>query len=247
MKSFGPSKSGIYEIIVDGKRYVGKDTQIQKERRIKQHLNALKTNTHYNAELQDAFNRTHTFSSNIVEELGLTDDVTDAQLCDREVYWIDKLNAYIKGWNKTTGGIGGNGIVVPEGELRRRRVALAGDGNPQSKIDLPTFLQIVEMFKNDVTNKEIGERVGLHPQYVSLIRHKRRYKLWFEQYAPDYEVISARPHQGHNTILDDDQVKDIFLSSKSKRELADSYNVSLDIIANIKRQRTFKRITDSLL
>lgn len=103
------------------------------------------------------------------------------------------------------------------------------------------------MFKNDVTNKEIGERVGLHPQYVSLIRHKRRYKLWFEQYAPDYEVISARPHQGHNTILDDDQVKDIFLSSKSKRELADRYNVSLDIIANIKRQRTFKRITDSLL
>ena len=48
-----------------------------------------------------------------------------------------------------------------------------------SKITDALFFEMVNDFVMGMSNDKIGEKYGLHPRYVSLIRHKRRWQhLW---------------------------------------------------------------------
>jgi len=59
------------------------------------------------------------------------------------------------------------------------RTGGSGENNSMSKITNEQFIEVVKMFKDGHTNRTIGNRYGLHPNYVSLIRHKKRWrKAW---------------------------------------------------------------------
>lgn len=54
-----------------------------------------------------------------------------------------------------------------------------GEKNSMAKLDDAKATQLIHDLLNGMSNDEAGEKYGLHPRYVSLIRHKRRWKtLW---------------------------------------------------------------------
>lgn len=56
---------------------------------------------------------------------------------------------------------------------------LKGEEVKTAKITNEQFFEMVRDFKNNMTNTEIGNKYGLHSRYVSLIRHRRRWRhLW---------------------------------------------------------------------
>lgn len=57
-----------------------------------------------------------------------------------------------------------------------KRESVKGEDKPQSKITEEQAINIIELCKEGYSNKVIGERFGLHPNYISLIRHNKRWK-----------------------------------------------------------------------
>lgn len=247
MKYMGERRSGIYCIRVNDIPYVGKDWDIQKTKRIKSHLASLKRGDHWNNEMQKEYDKTKLFTSEILwESNGL---ISDDKLCELETLYISKLDSFGNGFNKTLGGIGLKGINFTDEQLKRKSDNTVGSKNPMSKISLDNFLDIVAMLNDGYNNKQIGDKFGLHDRYVSLIRNKRRYIKWFEDYAPDYKVVSGRVHQ-IQTKLSVSDIKDIYLKSTKgqipAKELAKVYGISTDSVNNITKKRTFKGVTNDL-
>lgn len=58
---------------------------------------------------------------------------------------------------------------------------ISGEKNPQAKLTKDQARELILLTREGWTNDELGERFGLHSRYVSLIRHKKRWKnLWKE-------------------------------------------------------------------
>ena len=174
---------GIYSIEINQRFYVGKDAQIDKSKRLKEHLLMLKKNRHYNKYLQKSFNKYKKYKYRVLYK---SNEISLEQLSELEKHYIKKLDSYKKGYNLTLGGEGGLGIVVDEKGRQSRSERTIGELNPQSKLSNEQFYEMVELFKEGKTNSEIAEIYSLHDRYVSLIRHKKRFKkLWAT--VEDYE------------------------------------------------------------
>ena len=236
MKKLGNKSSGIYYIEVEGKKYVGKDHDINRMKRIKEHKNYLSKEKHYNTELQNEYNKNKDFKFGVLEDYG--EPIDDSILCDREVYWISKLDSYNDGYNKTTGGIGMSGIIYSDEQIKAKSDRVTGDKNPMSKLSLDDFLLVVEMLENNFNNKEIAEKFGLHDRYISLIRNKKRHIKWFDEYAPSYEIVSGRKFQVTNKKMSDSQIEDINELIKSNKytniDIGKMYDVDASTISRIK-------------
>ena len=93
----------IYQIVndVNEKVYVGK-TELTIEQRWKQHLRDSKKENIKNRPLYKAINKygEEHFHISVLEECDTKD------LSEREIYWIDKLESFTKGYNATYGGDG---------------------------------------------------------------------------------------------------------------------------------------------
>lgn len=243
----GKSKKGIYCVRINDIPYIGKDFEIQRKKRIKNHLSALKRNGHWNKQMQEEFNKTKDFVGEVlwVE----TNSITDNELCELEKEYIKKFDSFENGFNKTLGGIGLLGIRFTKEQIERKSNNILGDKNPQSKISLEDFLEIVRLLNEGFNNKEIALKFNLHDRYVSLIRNKKRYVQWFEKYAPDYNIVSGRKFQNHS-VLSESEVVEIFKKANNENEkvsnIAERYNVSESIVKGIAKRRTFKEVTKLL-
>lgn len=86
------------ENLINGSIYIGQSIDIEK--RWSTHISILNQNNHYNAHLQNAWNKygSENFQFSIVEEC------KPLELNDREIYWIKKYDSFINGYNLTSGG-----------------------------------------------------------------------------------------------------------------------------------------------
>lgn len=58
---------------------------------------------------------------------------------------------------------------------------VSGEKNPMAKLTKDQVVEMIGMIFKGSTNDELGEKYGVHPRYVSLIRHKKRWKnVWNE-------------------------------------------------------------------
>lgn len=249
MKSLGPRKNGIYVFRLDGKPYVGKDNDIHKLKRIKQHISSLKRGDHWNKGMQESFDKGGIITYEVLEIYA--PPIPDNELCEREIYYIRELKSKTEGFNLTDGGIGGNGIIYTPEQLEGKSDRVTGDRNPMSKITLEDFKGIVAMLMDNKNNKEIGERYNLHDRYVSSIRNKHRYKKWFALYFPDYIVVSGRQFQNTSAKLTNDEVKNIYIEYYTKNnnmtELAKKYHVSRSTVSLIVNKKTYKGVTSHII
>lgn len=56
------------------------------------------------------------------------------------------------------------------------RKGMPGDTNSMAKLTEVDFMKVVLLIEAGFSNSHIGKRFNLHPNYISLIRHKRRWK-----------------------------------------------------------------------
>jgi len=68
-----------------------------------------------------------------------------------------------------------------------------------SKITNEKFFQMVQDFVNGLTNEEIGAKYDLHSRYVSLVRHKRRWKHLWEMCPEDIVIPTGVLKKKENT------------------------------------------------
>tara|TARA_R100001594_G_C4019569_1_gene258848 strand:+ start:715 stop:1209 length:495 start_codon:yes stop_codon:yes gene_type:complete len=66
--------------------------------------------------------------------------------------------------------------IIHSWEVLSRESANKGDNHFNSKITENQAKDIIEMCKNGFSNKFIGNEFGLHPNYISLIRHGKRWR-----------------------------------------------------------------------
>lgn len=235
MKKLGNKSSGIYYIKVNGKIYVGKDHDINRLKRVKEHKNHLIKNKHYNKPMQESYNINPDFEFGVLVDYGKP--ISDTELCLAEMKWISQTKAYEEGWNQTFGGIGGSGMKYTEKQLQEKSERVSGDKNPMSKITLEDFLQIIKMLKSGANNMEISKAFNLNDRYVSLIRNKRRHKKWFKEYAPDYVIVSGKQFQTHNKLSDKQkiEIKQIIqTTNETNVSIAKQYSVGPSTISRIR-------------
>lgn len=230
---------GIYYIKIDGKYYIGQDSNIHKLNRVKVHLNDLEKNQHYNKFFQEAFNkRKNNVEFKVICE---SENYTREELSDLEKYYIQKYNSYDNGYNRTLGGWGGSGMKFTPEQLQAKSDRVLGEKNPSCKITNEEFFQIVDCFKFGFSNEEIGEMWGFHPRYVSLIRHKKRYKrLWgqVKDYEPEVSVDIHKCKKLTKTQFFEviDFLKDPELNMQN---IADMYNVDRSTISRINSRKLY--------
>lgn len=56
------------------------------------------------------------------------------------------------------------------------RISVKGEDKPQAKITERQAIEIISMCKKGLSNKQIAMLFNLHPNYISLIRHNKRWK-----------------------------------------------------------------------
>lgn len=236
MKKIGNKSCGIYYFMINDSIYVGKDRDINRQKRIKEHLNYLLKNKHYNKSMQEDYNNGGSIQYGVIVDF--KKEVSDSFLCECEEFWIAKLKSYEEGYNKTIGGIGGKGMIYTDIQLKEKSLRVSGDKNPMSKLSLENFLDIVKMLESNKSNKEIAEKFNLHDRYISLIRNKKRYRQWFEEYAPDYKIVSGIAFQATSKKLTDKnlfELKDIIINTNfTNVEIGKWYGVDPSTISRVR-------------
>lgn len=93
----------IYEIVntTNQKRYIGQTIQNPPTKRWQRHQYKLKKNIHENCYLQNAWNVVNDPSKWV---FNILEDCNNVSLDEKEIYWIEKLNSKIDGYNLRGGG-----------------------------------------------------------------------------------------------------------------------------------------------
>ncbi|MDP4107754.1 MAG: nuclease [Bacillota bacterium] len=228
---------GIYSIEINQKLYIGKDAQIDKSKRLKDHLLMLKKNCHYNRYLQKSFNKYKKYKYRVLYK---SNEISLEQLSKLEKHYIKKLGSYKQGYNLTLGGEGGLGIVVDEKGRQIRSERIIGELNPQSKLSNEQFYEIVELFKAGKTNSEVAEIYSLHDRYVSLIRHKKRFqKLWAT--VEDYEEEKSNGQKRALTYEQFIKVVEMLKKGATNAGIERAFNLSAGTGSRIRHKRLYRR------
>jgi group I intron endonuclease len=151
-------QSGIYKITINDKVYVGLSVDIVK--RIMCHKSLLRNNRHSNNHLQSAYNKYKSFDWEVLEE-------GKEWIEEKEIMWIDKLDAYKNGFNQNDGGAGNNHT---EESKRKISAAMSGKNNPMYGKDWRVGKTKEELARISAIRAEISRN---HPVKQSTIEKLR--------------------------------------------------------------------------
>lgn len=231
---------GIYCIEIGGHQYIGKDMEIDKEKRLRGHVRLLNKNEHYNSFMQKAFNKYQEVNYSVLIEFR---DISKEDLSKCERFYIDIFDTYKDGMNLTKGGEGGLGVRISDQERRNRSERTTGEKNPLSKLTNEDFYNIVELLKNGKTNKEIAQIYNLHDRYVSLIRHKKRFKnLW----ATIEDYVSEKSNSQQRGLTEEQFIEVVGLLNDgwTNADIQRKYGLSAGTGSRIRHKKLYKRYWD---
>lgn len=236
---------GIYSLIINNKRYIGKDTEIHRKKRFNEHRRMLEENKHYNQYLQNAYNKYKDISYEVLFE---TEEITNEALSEIEIQYIEEYDSYNTGYNLTTGGEGLGGFRFTEEQLKKKSENMQGSNNPMNKLTEEEFDEMVQMFLENKTNIEIGKRFNLHSRYISLIRHKKRLAIWWEKY-PNY-IPRESEGQARRTKISEEDFVDIvnwIRKGGTNAEIERYYGLSGGTVSRIRNRRTYNAWWERLI
>lgn len=110
-----------------------------------------------------------------------------------------------------------------------------GETNSMAKLTAEDFLQVCEALMEGSTNEQVAELFGLHSRYVSLIRHKKRWKNLFPSWY--YPVKSLG-----NTGLTLDVMIQIYedcLGDMRNMDIAEKWGLDRSTVSRIRSRQTW--------
>ncbi|MER2190465.1 MAG: nuclease [Solibacillus sp.] len=236
---------GIYYLIINDRYYIGKDVYIEQKRRIKDHIRDLNTGRHYNTYLQRAYNKHQSFEFGVLWKGKCSLD----ELSEKEIFYIAKYDSYQNGYNLTIGGEGGKGMKYTKEQLEAKSERVTGEKNPVSKLTNEQFFEIVELLKKGKTNKEIADIYELHDRYVSLIRHKKRFKKLWEK-VNDYTPIKSENQLKARGKVTEEMFLDIVRmlnEGASNAEIERKHSLSAGTGSRIRHKKLYKQWWERLV
>lgn len=132
--------------------YIGQTSRKLKER-INEHIKTSKMqlDNRYNYPFYRAIRKYG--ENNLIWEI-IDHADTQIELDEKEKYWIDYYNTYIRsknnnGYNQTIGGKGQSGLIHSEESKAKIRMAEIGDNNAHAKLSKSQVLEIVKLSKQN--------------------------------------------------------------------------------------------------
>lgn len=200
-------------------------------------MNLLIQGKHYNKYMQKHYDKYKHVEYEILFESG---EITNEELSQLELEYIKKYDTYNKGFNLTLGGEGGNGLRWNEERKQYYSEIHSGENNGMSKLTKNDFFEIVNMLKEGKTNREIAEKYNLHDRYVSLIRHKKRWKQWWnliEDYQDDKSNGQKRGLTKEEFIEIVKMIKDGYTNAYIEK----CFSLSSGTVSRIRHKKLYKR------
>lgn len=237
-----PKYKGIYLININGKSYIGQDSAIFSNKRFVNHLSYLNRDIHNNKRMQKDYNiygedkLTYTI-------LTYSDEYTKEDLNELEEFYIKKYRSFEPeyGYNQTLGSIGMKGYKYSEESRKKRSEKMSGERNGNAKITNNQFYEMVDMFKEGYSNSQIAEIFNLHDRYVSLIRHKKRFKKLWEN-IDDYSPVKSQSNKDTRKINYEDfkEIMKMINNGSSNKNIEDRYNLSSGSGSRIRNGKAYK-------
>lgn len=202
-----------FESIID-RFYVGLSQDIKS--RIGNHFSRLRSNSHTNSELQEAYN-----SVNVLPVFEVLENCTKDDLGNREIYWIKQFDAYTEGFNGNGGGVHSYGANHPRAnhtEDRYKAILL------------------------DIANTEdsliyIAENNYVSYETVRDISCGKTHKYLQEEMPEEYSKMLAKSGTRTSKLYSKDVYASIVLtianSTLSLKEVSESLKVSYQVVRNI--------------
>ena len=145
--------------------------------------------------------------------------------------------------NLTDGGEGGRGHKKTPLQKETARKYMI-ENNPARKISRDDVLIIYEMIKKGKTNKEIGDKFGLHSGYISQIRIGNKYNdLYIKHFSQKVES------PGRQKISYEDFLKILALKENglNNKEIGVIFNTDTSVICRLINRKTYRIYWDKYL
>lgn len=147
-------------------------------------------------------------------------------------------------------------VTASENMLHAHRTGLCpntnGELNHRAKITNKKAISLINDILKGLTNDEIANKYSLHPRYVSLIRHKRRWKsIWNNYYRDKATIKSAKEidrskiNYGSYKISKETQLEIIDLITNKKillKNIARKYNLDPSHLSRVSRKQAWPSI-----
>lgn len=117
-----------------------------------------------------------------------------------------------------------------------------GEDVPTSKINNATARLLIADIMLGYDNDYLAVKYNLHTRYISLIRHKKRWKKLWEEY-PDFIAENSNGNDRLKKLTPDDfvQIVDKLINKGySNAQVTRQYNLASGIASRIRHRKTYK-------
>lgn len=155
------------------KFYIGKSSSPKS--RFRQHLLALKNNSHHSIKAQEIYNK---YREDPIFEI--LEECLDIVVNDREIMWINEFNSFFNGLNCTTGGEGfGYGVDTPHSIYTKRQI-------------LKVFAL---MLRGKYTYEYISKKTGVSIGAMKSIRRGTAHGWLSSEYPIQWNILKNTQHR----------------------------------------------------
>lgn len=128
----------------------------------------------------------------------------------------------------------------------------AGELNSMSKITNKKAINLIRDILNGKTNEEVALKYDLHPRYVSLVRHKKRWKSIWDNFYRDQNTLKSAKQVDRSKIdyqsykinrSDQLEILDLIVNKKLLlKDIAKKYKLDPSHLSRISRKQTWKNV-----
>ena len=226
--------SGVYKItnINTQKVYIGSSIDI--ERRHKDHLRMLNTNTHHSCKLQQSFNRTkdkNVFQFEIIEEV---EDQNNLKV--REQYYIDSYDAFNNGYNCSAQ------VDNPKYTYRYEK------GKEKGRIKeerYQEFIELINLYEDKLKFKNIFKTRLLDRHYSSSVylSVNNMIKWFLDNYSINYNArIDVRNNKQYHLLVSDKNRNEFACYKYYEEQIFNSLCDTKALINNLGKKGIYKKI-----